>query len=94
MRQYERNGKKSLGRRFRFSVAVLGAQLLLIGTAVAWCVHMALIRVHGEVCFAEPNAAILNAEIAVTVLVIVYSATVFALQWRRLSERRKGDRPQ
>ncbi len=73
-------------------MAVLAAQLLLIGAAAAWCVHMALIQVYGEVRFVEPNTAILWAEIIGTALIIVYSATVFTLQWKRLGERRMSDR--
>jgi hypothetical protein len=73
-------------------MAVLAAQLLLIGAAVAWCVHMALIQIHGEVRFVEPNTAILWAEIIGTAVIIIYSATVFILQWKRLGERRMSDR--
>ena len=73
-------------------MAVLAAQLLLIGAAAAWCVHMSLIQIHGEVRFVEPNTAILWAEIIGTALIIVYSATVFTLQWKRLGERRASDR--
>ncbi len=83
---------RRFNRRFRFSMSVLAAQLLLIATAIAWCIHMILILIHGEVCFEEPNSAILYIEIIATAAVIIYSATVFALQWKRLGERRSSDR--
>jgi uncharacterized membrane protein (DUF4010 family) len=75
----------------RFSVAVLVAQVLLISTAIALCVQMALIKMYGEVYIVEPNSAILMAEIVATILIVIYSATVFALQWKRLGERRSHD---
>lgn len=80
------------GRRVRFSLAVLIAQLLLVGTAVAWIVHMLLIKKHGEVYFTESNPWILNSEIIATVIIVIYAITVFALQWKRLGERRESDR--
>jgi len=83
--------KIRFGRRVRFSMAVLAAQLLLIGTAIAWCVHMALIAKCGAVFFVEPNPVILYAELAATVLIILFAATVFGLQWKRLRERRRSD---
>jgi len=73
-------------------VAVLVAQVLLISTAIALCVQMALIKMYGEVHVVEPNSAILMAEIVATILIVIYSATVFALQWKRLGERRSRDR--
>ena len=73
-------------------MAVLVAQLLLVGTAVAWIVHMFLIKKHGEVYFTESNPWILNSEIIATVVIVVYAITVFALQWKRLGERRESDR--
>lgn len=91
-RRAEAQDRKRFNRRFRFSMSVLAAQLLLTATAIAWCVHMILILLNGEVCFEEPNSAILYAEIIMTALVIIYSITVFALQWKRLGERRSGDR--
>jgi hypothetical protein len=91
-KQIERSDDKRFNRRLRFSMAVLAAQLLLIGTAAAWCAHMALIQIYGEVSFVEPNTAILWAEIIGTAMIIVYSATVFTLQWKRLGERRMNDR--
>jgi len=84
--------KLQFGRRVSFSLAVLVAQLLLVGTAVAWIVHMFLIKKHGEVYFAESNPWILNAEITATVVIVIYAIIVFALQWKRLGERRESDR--
>lgn len=77
------------GRRVRFALLVLAAQVLLIGMTLAWCVHIALILKYGSVHFVEPNPLILYAELITTVLVIVFAATVFALQWKRLGERRR-----
>jgi len=88
----QKNNRQRFNRRFRFSMSVLAAQLLLGAVAITWCVHMVLILIHGEVCFQEPNSAILYTEIAATVIVIIYSATVFGLQWKRMGERRGGDR--
>lgn len=72
-------------------MAVLVAQVLLISTAIALCVQMALIKMYGEIHVMEPNSAILMAEIVATILIVIYSATVFALQWKRLGERRSHD---
>ena len=70
----QRNDRQRFNRRFRFSMSVLAAQLLLGAVAITWCVHMVLILIHGEVCFQEPNSAILYTEIAATAIVIIYSA--------------------
>lgn len=90
--QVEKSDQQRFGRRFRFSMSVLVAQLLLLAAGVAWCFHMALILKYGEVYFVEPNTLILYAEIVGTAIIIVYAATVFALQWKRLGERRRSDR--
>jgi hypothetical protein len=90
-RQVEGSDRRRFGRRVRFSVAVLVAQVLLISTAIALCVQMALIKMYGEVYIVEPNSAILMAEIVATIIIVIYSATVFALQWKRLGERRSHD---
>ena len=79
------------GRRLRFGIVVLAAQLLLIAMAVAWCVQLTLIAVRGEICFSEPNAVILYGEIAATVLVVVFAVLVFVMQYRRLTEKRISD---
>ena len=78
----------SFGRRVRFTVLVLTAQVLLMATSIAWCVHMVLIAVHNEIYFVEPNLTVLYAEIAITVVITLFAAIVFTLQWRRLGERR------
>ena len=80
------------GRRVKFTIAVLAAQLLLIATAIAWCIHMVLIAKYGELRFVETNPVILWGEIAATVLIILYATTVFILQWKRLGEKRADDR--
>lgn len=70
---------------------MLAAQLLLIATSIAWCVHMVLIAKYGEVHFVEANPLILYGEIGATALIAVFAATVFTLQWKRLGERRRID---
>jgi hypothetical protein len=79
-------------RRLRFAVVVLVSQLLLIGLALAWAVHMVIIAVHGRVYFVEDNLAILWVEIVVTAAIIIFGIGVFGMQLRRLGERRAGDR--
>ncbi len=91
-RQVEKSDQQRFGRRFRFSMSVLVAQLLLLGAGIGWCFHMAMILKYGEVYFVEPNSLILYAEIVATALIVVYAAIVFALQWKRLGERRRSDR--
>ena len=80
------------GRRVKFSVLVLAAQLLLIAMAIAWCIHMVLIAKNGQIYFVEENPAILYGEIAATVLITLFAITVFAIQCKRLGERRRDDR--
>jgi len=79
------------GRRLRFAILILVAQLLLVALAIAWCVHMVLIAKHGEVYFVETNSAILCGEIAATVVITLFAIIVFTLQFKRLGERRRGD---
>lgn len=79
------------GRRVTFTILVLVSQLLLIAMAIAWCIHMVLIAKYGEIYFIEANSVVLYGEIAATVLITLFAVTVFALQCKRLRERRKGD---
>ena len=69
----------------------MAAQLLLLAMAVAWCVQLSLIAVHGRICFEETNAAILYGEIAGVALIAVFALAVFAVQYRRLAEKRASD---
>ena len=78
-------------RRVRFAILVLAAQLLLIALAISWCVHMVLIAKHGEVYFVETSPAILYGEIGATLLIILFAVIVFALQCKRLGEKRRDD---
>jgi len=82
------------GRRLRFGIVVLAAQLLLIAMAVAWCVQLTLIAVHGRICFEETNDAILYGEIAGVALIAVFALAVFVVQYRRLTEKRASDERQ
>ena len=79
------------GRRLRFGVIVLAAQLLLLAMAVAWCVQLTLIAVRGRICFEETNSAILYGEIAGVALIAVFALAVFVVQYRRLAEKRSSD---
>jgi membrane protein implicated in regulation of membrane protease activity len=79
------------GRRLRFTMAILAAQVLLMAMAIAWCVQLVAIAIHGRVCFGEPHAVILYGEIAAVVLVAVFAAVVFMVQLRRLMEKRTSD---
>ena len=79
------------GRRVKFAVAVLAAQVLLIATSIAWCVHMILIAKYGELRFVEANPRISYGEIGATALITLFAATVFILQWKRLGEKRRAD---
>ena len=79
------------GRRVRFAIVVLASQLLLIAMGIAWVVHMLLITKHGAVYFIEANPIVLYGEITATVLITLFAATVFALQCKRLGERRRGE---
>lgn len=78
-------------RRVRFAIAVLAAQLLLIATAIAWCVHMVLIAKYGELRFVEANPIILYGEIVTTALITLFATIVFIIQWKRLGEKRRND---
>ncbi len=75
-------------------MVVLAAQLLLIAMAVAWCVQLTLIAVHGRICFEETNDAILYGEIAGVALIAVFALAVFVVQYRRLTEKRASDERQ
>ena len=79
------------GRRVTFTVLVLVSQLLLIATAIAWCLHMFLIAKHGQVYFVEENSVVLYGEIVATAIVAIFSCVVFTIQLKRLGERRRDD---
>jgi hypothetical protein len=78
-------------RRVTFAILVLASQLLLMAVAMASCVQMILIARAGEVRFVETNRILLYTEILACVLIILFSVVVFALQLKRLSERRRSD---
>ncbi len=75
----------------RFAIVILVSQLLLIALAIAWVVHMVIIAVNGSAYFVETNPVILWGEIAATVLITLFATGVFAIQIRRLGEKRRGD---
>ena len=78
-------------RRTIFVMAILASQLLLIAMAIALCVQLSLIAKTGAIYFVEKNPVILYGEIAVTVLVTLFAIVMFALQYKRLGERRRSD---
>lgn len=78
-------------RRLRFTLLVLAAQLLLLALAVSWLVHMVLIAKNGEVYFVESNLVVLYGEIAATAVITIFAIIIFALQLKRLGERRRED---
>ena len=80
-----------LRRRLRFAVLVVISQLLLIALAIAWLIHMIIIKVNGTVYFVERNPLILWLEIAAMVVIILFATVVFITQVRILGERRRGD---
>jgi len=80
------------GRRVRFALVILASQVLLIALAVTWIVQMIVIAVNGSVMFIESNRAILISEIVLSVIICLFGIWVFVVQFKRLGERRRGDR--
>lgn len=82
------------GRRIAFALLVLSSQLLLIALAVVFSIQMIMIAVRGEVTVIEGNLLILYFEIAASLIVVLFAGFVFALQLKRLFEKRKEDNRQ
>ena len=80
------------GRRLKFAIVILVSQLLLLALAIAWIIQMSLILQHGAVYFVEKNHLVLYLEIIANVIIMLFAATVFALQLTRLKEKRSSDR--
>ena len=57
--------------------------LLLIGCALAFLVHLCLIAAYGSILIQEPNRAILGLEIAVMVAIIVFGIADLIHRTRR-----------
>ena len=53
---------------------------------------MILIKIYGSVYFVESEPIILWTEIISTLMIIVFSGFVLAMQIKRLGERRENDR--
>ena len=53
---------------------------------------MILVALNGAVYFVENNRTVLWLEIATSLAIGLFGVTVFAMQLRRLGERRSGDR--
>ncbi len=79
------------GRRLTFGIVILAAQVLLLAMSVAWVVQLTLIAINGQICFEERNPAILYLEIAAVTLIGIFALVVFAVQYRRLGEKRAGE---
>ena len=86
-----RSDKVPFDRRLRFAILVIISQLLLVVLALAWVVHMCLIAINGSIYFMEENSVILAAEIAVTILIMLFGTGVLVIQIKRLGARRRGD---
>jgi amino acid transporter len=81
-------------RRTRFALIVLASQLLLIALAFVMLIEMILIATNGLVQFVEANPIILAVEIILTILITLFGIFVFAVQLKRLGEKRNSDDPQ
>lgn len=79
-------------RRLRFAIVILISQILLIALALSWFIHMLLIEINGAVYFVETEPIILWTEIIATLIIIMFSGYVLAMQIKRLGERRENDR--
>jgi hypothetical protein len=80
------------GSRVRFALIVLASQILLIALAVMWLVQMVLIASNGSISFVEHNQAVLWFEVVLSTLICLFAIIVFAMQLRKLGERRKNDK--
>ena len=80
-----------LSRHLKFGLAVVISELLLIGLAIAWLVHMVMIAMNGSVYFVEKEPLILWGEITATALIIIFAASVLGIQLKGLGERRSGE---
>ena len=76
-------------RRLTFSTLSMINQILLMALAIAWIAHMAIIAANGAVFFKEDNPYILWVEIAILVIITVFSIYVLSGQIQRLGERRR-----
>jgi len=79
------------GRRLTFTILVLISQLLLLATAITWCIQLFLVAQYGQVYFVEDNTTVLYLEIAATAIISFFSCVVFIFQIKRLGESRKDD---
>ena len=79
-------------RRLKSTILIMISQALLAALAVSWIVHMALIAANGSVYFVENNPLILWSEIAASIFIVVFAASILIMQIRRLGERRRSDR--
>jgi uncharacterized membrane protein YbhN (UPF0104 family) len=86
-------GKRTtMARRLKFTTFVLITQMLLIAMAISWLIHMVIIALSGSIYFVENNPLILWSEIAASIFIVVFAASILIMQIRRLGERRRSDR--
>ena len=74
---------------YGISLSVMASQILLIGLALAWGIHTALLISHGSVRFVEPNQLILWYEIVSTAAIALYGMTmliVYLFAFRRRTD--------
>jgi len=83
---------QAMQRRLKFSLLVLGSQILLIAMAISWLVDMVIIAVSGSVYFVENNHLILWTEIIMSALITLFAIYVLVKQIQKLGERREIDR--
>jgi hypothetical protein len=79
------------GRRVTFALVIIASQLLLIALSITLLIELSIIMKAGSVNFIERNHIILITEIALAALISIFAMVVFALQIKRLGERRKTD---
>jgi membrane protein implicated in regulation of membrane protease activity len=78
-------------RRINLAILILATEVLLAGLSSLWAVILIIIASRGAVSFVEGNPLILALEITATLLIVALSVFTFALQLKRLGERRSTD---
>jgi hypothetical protein len=84
-------GELLFGRRLTFTLVILASQILLVALSLTFFAQMIVIMRQGSTNFVERNWTVLIIEIVLSALITVFALVVFALQIKRLGERRKGD---
>jgi uncharacterized membrane protein YhaH (DUF805 family) len=79
------------GRRVTFALVILASHILLVALSITLFIELILIMKDGSINFVERNSTILIIEIILSALIGIFALVVFALQIKRLGERRKSD---